>query len=295
MPNITSPSTPRTCSCSTDSNVKVLIQNLQLTQDNVNMILNIIRSKLLDLQTTISQTRNKSNPATLNANYTFPSDGGTLRHLLENGVLASRLLPGDCAQSLVLVTDGVLDTSFKSPELNAIMRLMSRDGIHLTSIQVGNGLGFDPGSCFGYVPDNESLRFLAISTCGRFIYSTDCPEPDVFPVYDPEEYLNSYLAPNFYHHNILFQKANLDKTKQDNRYANVNAGTERPCDLTRLTLAYSTPHSNDYFPMSSESSFPWNFTSPPPPTEYVLTRYRDYTLPLDISSIMYGMNFAVEK
>lgn len=286
MPNITSPSTPRTCSCSTDSNVKVLIQNLQLTQDNVNMILNIIRSKLLDLQTTISQTRNKSNPATLNANYTFPSDGGTLRHLLENGVLASRLLPGDCAQSLVLVTDGVLDTSFKSPELNAIMRLMSRDGIHLTSIQVGNGLGFDPGSCFGYVPDNESLRFLAISTCGRFIYSTDCPEPDVFPVYDPEEYLNSYLAPNFYHHNILFQKANLDKTKQDNRYANVNAGTERPCDLTRLTLAYSTPHSNDYFPMSSESSFPWNFTSPPPPTEYVLTRYRDYTLPLDISSIM---------
>ncbi|RUS34046.1 hypothetical protein BC938DRAFT_482677 [Jimgerdemannia flammicorona] len=97
--------------------------------------------------------------------------GSNLSYHLHAGLLALNLLPQDARPSLVFITDGVVKSNLQDEE---VVRSFAKDDIPCTIIQVGSGQGFCPASNFGFVPDNEILRFLAAATGGKFIYSSDC-------------------------------------------------------------------------------------------------------------------------
>lgn len=97
--------------------------------------------------------------------------GSNLSYHLHAGLLSLSLLPQDARPTLVFITDGVVKSNIQDEE---VVRLFAKDDIPCTIIQIGSGQGFTPADNFGFVPDNEILRFLAAATGGKFMYSSDC-------------------------------------------------------------------------------------------------------------------------
>ncbi|KAJ3091169.1 hypothetical protein HK102_001446 [Quaeritorhiza haematococci] len=102
--------------------------------------------------------------------------GGNIYNSLEHALFSLSLLPRDCSPAIVLITDGTATGSSSASEMIArdFCRILARDYVAFTVIQVGSPRGFKPDVNFGHVPDNEYLRFLAMAGFGRFLYASDC-------------------------------------------------------------------------------------------------------------------------
>ncbi|KAJ3082202.1 hypothetical protein HDU99_003356 [Rhizoclosmatium hyalinum] len=212
------------------------------------------------------------------APFTEPAPLNTLEH----GLLALRLLPLDCKPVLIVLTDGVSMSLMKGDFIyRDVCRRLAKDTVHVTIIQVGSNMGFYPGVNFGYVPDNEALRFLALTAFGKFIYSSDCHylDPAIFgeeSAPQPE----STPPPNFYHRNILIRETHLQKSKKVELYRYV-VGPERPVDTPRIKFINSNTESSLALDLENEYEeivFPWNTKSLPPVVGEILCGFKDYTI-----------------
>jgi len=150
----------------------------------------------------------------------------------------------------------------------------------VTIIQVGSCNGYIPSSNFGYVVDNEQLRFIALATSGKFLYSNDCPLLDE---YDEKE---SSLSPNFYHHMLMLRERSFTKLNSDNRYNSVYDGCERIVDIPRPRLIKISKMSIIHDFSSQDSRFPWDINSQPPISSEILCGYKEYTLNVDLDHVL---------
>ncbi|KAJ9059164.1 hypothetical protein DSO57_1005373 [Entomophthora muscae] len=258
--------------------IRILLQNAVLTKQNLEETLAYVGRKFTELQHEMTNSYSGMlQQSPLQASY-LAADSCQNR-FLEAGMLSLRLLPQIGSSVLILITDGVAE--FGRADQGAGLRAIAKEGVLLAVIQVGNSLGFTPSSSFGYIPDNESLRFLAIATGGKFIYSADCPAPNNCP-------FQTSALPNFYHRLFLIQETCFQKDRSTNRHASVNVGQERLVDLPSQRLLNAQPGSLSGDPLNDVASggFPWTVQSQPPATELLLTRYRDYALPLETSCIL---------
>ncbi|KAI9344327.1 hypothetical protein BDR26DRAFT_213079 [Obelidium mucronatum] len=215
-------------------------------------------------------------------NFNEPSPLNTL----EYGLLALRLLPSDCKPILIVLTDGVSMSLMKGEFIyRDVCRRLARDIVHVTIIQIGSTNGFYPEVNFGYVPDNEALRFLALAAFGKFIYSSDCKYLDPAVIGDtlenPISLAIGVSPPNFYHRHILIRETHLQKSKHVELYRFV-VGAERPVDTPRIRFINSNMEAS-MMPEAMETEhreigFPWNTESVPPVVGEILCGYKDYTV-----------------
>jgi len=155
-----------------------------------------------------------------------------------------------------------------------------KDNVLVTIIQVGSCNGYTPNSNFGYVVDNEQLRFIALATSGKFLYSNDCPLLDE---YDENE---SSRSPNFYHHTLMLRERSFTKLNSDNRYNSVYDGCERIVDIPRPRLIKISKMSIIHDFSSQDSHFPWDINSQPPISSEILCGYKEYTLNVELDHIL---------
>ncbi|KAJ3236516.1 KICSTOR complex protein szt2 [Chytriomyces hyalinus] len=234
---------------------------------------------------------------------------------LEHGLLALRLLPADCSPVLIALTDGVSMSLMKGEFVyRDVCRRLSRDAVQVSIIQVGSNRGFYPSVNFGYVPDNEALRFIAFATFGKLLYASDCKYLD--PIFNEDNQYPTPLTanvptsatssdsfssipasynppPNFYHRHLIMRDVHLAKQKSDapkfqERHV---VGPPRPVDTPRVRRI-----NTDIFTASSEETsgsaeldfislqrtrearFPWNAASAPPIVAEILCGYSDYNV-----------------
>ncbi|TPX65699.1 hypothetical protein CcCBS67573_g08044 [Chytriomyces confervae] len=156
---------------------------------------------------------------------------------LEHGLLALRLLPADCSPVLIALTDGVSMSLLKGEfRYRDVGRRLSRDAVQVSIIQVGSNRGLYPSVNFGYVPDNEALRFIAFATFGKLLYASDCKYLDPI-VSEDNQYPTPLTAgiptsatssdsfssipasynppPNFCHRHLLMRDVHFAKQKSD--------------------------------------------------------------------------------
>ncbi|OZJ02420.1 hypothetical protein BZG36_04764 [Bifiguratus adelaidae] len=97
--------------------------------------------------------------------------GSQLSYHLHAGLFALELLSKKAKGTVVLVTDGVNNSSFSDEQ---IVQTYTRRDIPVHVIQVGSNAGFVPAANFGFANDSEVLRFVATATGGTFAYGADC-------------------------------------------------------------------------------------------------------------------------
>ncbi|KAJ3215399.1 HEAT repeat-containing protein 1 [Dinochytrium kinnereticum] len=199
---------------------------------------------------------------------------------LDHALFALRLLPQDTQPGVIFLTDGV-SQGLRGGDFvyRDSCRRLAKENVSFTVIQAGSSDGFVPSVNFGYVPDNESLRFLAIATFGKFIYGSDCKYLDVETITLPattETMRDVPPPPNFYHLHLLMRDMVLTKVEKENRFRSVNAGSrERNVDLPRSRLINTEIESAAQV-SPEELRFPWDIDSKPPLVAEILCGYRDY-------------------
>uniref|UniRef100_UPI00398E855C KICSTOR complex protein SZT2 n=1 Tax=Pristiophorus japonicus TaxID=55135 RepID=UPI00398E855C len=98
------------------------------------------------------------------------SDMG-LVNMIRNGILALQLLPSNSSAGIIIITDGVTSV----PDIAVCETLLNQlrcGTIACSFIQVGGVYSYD--CSFGYVPNLELMKFIAMATFGSYIFS--CPE-----------------------------------------------------------------------------------------------------------------------
>jgi hypothetical protein len=93
------------------------------------------------------------------------SAGADLAAALQNAAFVLKLMPERARSLLVLICDGAISLPDTSAYDNLLM-LLNREAIACSSVQIG--AGFAPSGAFGYVPDCDVLRHLAVTTHGCF-------------------------------------------------------------------------------------------------------------------------------
>ncbi|CAO3658339.1 unnamed protein product [Rhizopus stolonifer] len=121
--------------------------------------------------------------------------GSNLSYILRAGLFALNLLPKQGKRSLILITDGVVKSNISD---ETIIRQLTTEDIACSMIQVGQAAGFFPGLNFGFIPDNEILKFVATATHGHFMFAEECVAVQ-------------NISPNYYHHKLLLHEIHLDK------------------------------------------------------------------------------------
>ena len=79
---------------------------------------------------------------------------------------------------VILLTDGVsaLEDQQNTQNQQKSVALLSRLDIPCTTIQIGSQKGFFAGCNYGFVPDNETLRYISFVTGGSFVYADELPD-----------------------------------------------------------------------------------------------------------------------
>ncbi|XP_072918888.1 KICSTOR complex protein SZT2 isoform X4 [Hemitrygon akajei] len=98
------------------------------------------------------------------------SDMG-LVNMIRNGILALQLLPSNSSAGIIIITDGVTSV----PDIAVCETLLNQlrcSMIACSFIQVGGVYSYD--CSFGYVPNLELMKFIAMATFGS--YMSTCPE-----------------------------------------------------------------------------------------------------------------------
>ncbi|CAG8506046.1 8847_t:CDS:10 [Ambispora leptoticha] len=209
------------------------------------------------------------------------SSGGNLSYSLNAGLFAMDLLPNEGLPSLVIITDGVVKSNLANMSIDDdVLQRLSNKGINCNIIQVGSSQGFNPGCNFGLVPDNEILRFVAAATSGLFLYSSDCPK---IAISSDNSKINNSLSPNFYHKCFLMKEFSFNKKKGVSRYPSIPGVEERAIDVPRERYVNGEDHMLEF---NSYKFFPWDPKSEPPAVETILTRFQEYSLPIDVQLLI---------
>ncbi|KAJ3126701.1 KICSTOR complex protein szt2 [Physocladia obscura] len=274
---------PRAHEYITKHPIHVLLQDVQVTTVNLFSVseklyksLNEYENEMISLRhmdDKNNNVNNSNNNYSSNNNSNNSTTNGNSNELaqlntLEYGLLSLRLLPKDSSPVLIVLTDGVSMSLVKGEFIyRDVCRRLAKEIVNVTIIQVGSNGGFYPEVNFGYVPDNEALRFLTFACFGKFIYASDCDyleSPQQPPTSlsvetktkTPEQKL-LFQGPNFYHQNILIREVVVQKQKSPignnlvlQKYV---VGSERPVDTPRIHLINSNSHSQ-------------SLQSQPPPT-----------------------------
>ncbi|KAG0169771.1 hypothetical protein DFQ30_003243 [Apophysomyces sp. BC1015] len=219
--------------------------------------------------------------------------GSTLGYILRAGSFALSLLPSESQPLLVLITDGVVRSNLQD---ESVIRQLSSDDISCSIIQIGSNGGFTPGCNFGFVPDNEILRFVANATNGQFMYAENCPPCVQDHTANDEDRIAS--PPNIYHYRLLMREVFLDKSRSENRIlAATSCANDPPIDLPRerlshniadfmrdgRTIMFDDPITRK---LPSAIAFPWDPRSEPAFVETRLLRYQEYYLPAEFWHII---------
>ncbi|KAJ3297928.1 KICSTOR complex protein szt2 [Borealophlyctis nickersoniae] len=204
---------------------------------------------------------------------------------IDYALLALDLLPKDCLPVMVLITDGVTSDAGTGEQLGqSVLRRIVRDNVIFSAIQVGSTRGFDPGVNYGHVPDNELLRFVAVSSLGRILYSSDCKYLDADASQPPTEEIQ---PPNFYHRQLLFRDRHFAKELAENRFRLVHtSGVERPIDIPRARLINTGVGIHEV--SKEELRYPWVPHSRPPLVAEILCGYRDYAVTIPIQHLVFA-------
>jgi len=269
------------------SRYKVILQETLLNLSNIQVMIEELYDLLLDFEMELHHTRNTFDiddefkmESIPNIKYHNQNKNGVFTtNSLEYALFSFAVSSNNKAhRGLILITDGV--NRYKSSLLKDSCRKLVKDNVLVTIIQVGSCNGYIPSSNFGYVVDNEQLRFIALATSGKFLYSNDCPLLDE---YDEKE---SSLSPNFYHHMLMLRERSFTKLNSDNRYNSVYDGCERIVDIPRPRLIKISKMSIIHDFSSQDSRFPWDINSQPPISSEILCGYKEYTLNVDLDHVL---------
>lgn len=215
--------------------------------------------------------------------------GSSLSYILHAGSYALSLLPPSGHSSLIIVTDGVVNSSLQD---ESIVRQLSNEGVECSIVQVGFGNGLSPASNFGFFPDTEILRFIASATGGHYMHAEDCPDLNSMnttttttTMTDTDNGTTTILA-NTYQKRFLIQHITL------HRPANV----ERPRSWINNTSLPTAPTSAEYIDTRrlfmdglatpQVGPFPWDPRAESRPIDTHLLRYQEYSLPPSVRQVV---------
>eukprot|EP01114_Cavostelium_apophysatum_P018268 TRINITY_DN5619_c0_g1_i2.p1 TRINITY_DN5619_c0_g1~~TRINITY_DN5619_c0_g1_i2.p1 ORF type:complete len:2863 (-),score=796.23 TRINITY_DN5619_c0_g1_i2:144-8732(-) len=141
---------------SVSDKVKVLLQGVLVTTDNVGCILDYIESRFSKVETEM---------VSFYETWTKDTQAPSLQSAIQDGVFSLRLLPTDACPGLLLFTDGVSGLPYDCNMYDNMLMLLNRESITCSVVQVDAGAY--PHCIFGYSTDTEGLRYLSNCTMGR--------------------------------------------------------------------------------------------------------------------------------
>ncbi|KAG0254023.1 hypothetical protein BG011_006019 [Mortierella polycephala] len=267
--------------------MKVLLQDIILTETNLQSVLRVLKIQLGKFQQRLSQFRSELRRTREKMGYILAVEdamddvtteldleddisqrkswgvglsGANLSYTLTAGLFALGMMPNSASPSLVIITDGVVKSNLLHGS-TVLRRLMELD-VSCSIIQLGSRDGVTPNSNWGFVQDTEALRFVTEATLGKFMFSQDCTWSDSRT---KAQNLNQQrIAPNIYHRAFLIRELCLLKPRP---------GLE---DIEE----------KDESPGYSLANFPWDPKSLPEPIKMMQTACKDYHLNIPVEMLI---------
>jgi len=267
--------------------MRVLLQDVVLTQSNLHSILKVLKVQLAKFQVKLSKFRGELRRTRESMGYSlavedavgdesleldFEDDissrkswgvglsGANLSYTLTAGLFALGLMPQSASPSLVIVTDGVVKSNLLHGS-TILRRLMELD-VSCSVIQLGNKDGSIPSCNWGFIQDTEALRFVAEATLGKFMFSQECASIDPHSV--ERKLTERRTAPNIYHRTFLIRELCLLKPRPG------------------LDDLEDRDDSAGY----SMTNFPWDPKSQPEPIKMMQTACKDYHLNIPVEILV---------
>ncbi|KAF8937365.1 KICSTOR complex protein szt2 [Dissophora ornata] len=264
--------------------MKVLLQDVVLTETNLHNVLKVLRVQLAKFQARLSKfrgelrrTRDKlgyslaveDSMADVNTELDVEDDisqrkswgvglsGANLSYTLTAGLFALGMMSTSASPSLVVITDGVVKSNLLHGS-TILRRLMELD-VSCSIVQLGNHNEAVPGCNWGFIQDTEALRFVAEATLGKFMYSQDCISTDKGR--GPN---TNRVAPNMYHRAFLIRELCLLKPRPG-----LDDIDDRE-DTAGYTLA----------------NFPWDPKSQPEPVKMMQTSCKEYHINIPVVKLV---------
>jgi hypothetical protein len=203
----------------------------------------------------------KDIPERNNESEVFPCSHN--ENILDVSLYTLNLLPERLLPVVLYISDGV-SSDFGSMDLHDTKRSFLRNYIHFCVLHVGSSMGFTPTSNFGFIPNQEDLRYLSEALGGVFVYAEDC---------DYLEDNDSTDQPNMYHQMLAFKTV-----KFSNQVVEPMESEARSVDIVQ-TKIISTGIETALKISSQEMNFPWKYNSRPPSIAEILCSYRSYKIP----------------
>ncbi|KAL0094031.1 hypothetical protein F4703DRAFT_1730962 [Phycomyces blakesleeanus] len=229
--------------------------------------------------------------------------GANISRILHAGYFALSLLPQEGRPQLILITDGAMKSNVHD---NTFVQQFAGEDVTCHIVQIGYKDSFIPGRNFGFLPDNEILRFLSRATGGTFMFSEDCEEirdsdiqkssaTDRTSRQNSESGKDAYEAiqivpsadtkcpsPNGYHQRFLFRETYLSKHGYDYQSQSCD-NQDHKNNLRDLSGASGVEIGRE---ISAKHNFPWDPNANPPENDWRLLKYREYLLPAEFSHII---------
>ncbi|KAF9359895.1 hypothetical protein BGX26_011091 [Mortierella sp. AD094] len=267
--------------------MKVLLQDVILTETNLRSVLKVLRVQLAKFQTKLSRFRGELRRTREKLGYSLAVEdavddvnaeldveddisqrkswgvglsGANLSYTLTAGLFALGMMPSTASPSLVIITDGVVKSNLLHG--STILRRYMELDVSCSIVQLGNHNEAIPSCNWGFVQDTEMLRFVAEATLGKFMYSQDCVSVD--PFNKARGPVTNRVAPNIYHRAFLIRELCLLKPRPG------------------LDDVEEREDSAGY----SFANFPWDPKSLPEPIKMMQTACKDYHLNIPVEMLV---------
>ncbi|KAG0218634.1 hypothetical protein BGX33_006585 [Mortierella sp. NVP41] len=267
--------------------MKVLVQDVILTESNLLSVLKVLRNQLAKFQMKLSRFRGDLRRTRETLGYSLAVEetvddvnteldleddisqrkswgvglsGANLSYTLTAGLFALGMMPKSASPSLVILTDGVVKSNLLHGS-TILRRLMELD-VLCSIIQLGNWDDAIPSCNWGFIQDTEALRFVTEATLGKFMYSQDCISTDALK--SCQNSATGRMAPNMYHRAFLIRELCLLKP--------------RP--------GLDDFEDKDDSPGYSLANFPWDPKSIPEPIKMMQTACKDYHLNIPVELLV---------
>ncbi|CAO3593606.1 unnamed protein product [Absidia cylindrospora] len=181
--------------------------------------------------------------------------GANLTRMLHAGAFALTLLPQQGRSQLILISDGALKSHIHD---NTVARQLAEQDVACHIIQIGFNQSFIPGRNFGFLPDVDTLKFLAQATGGTFLYSDECvrlSRPDHDPPtggeHEKDDEKDSNDASTFIQSSIMKKQKNSTIDEEMENLA--SSGEEHRCqplgesNTNKKTSRSSSTLENDWW------------------------------------------------
>ncbi|ORZ10054.1 hypothetical protein BCR41DRAFT_133340 [Lobosporangium transversale] len=266
--------------------MKVLLQDVILTENNRKSVLKALRIQLEKFQSKLAKFRGElrrtreivgyslaveDNVGDINTELDLEDDisqrkswgvglsGANLSYTLTAGLFALGMMPSAASPSLVVITDGVVKSNLLHGS-TILRRLMELD-VSCSIIQLGKNNESMATCNWGFIQDTEALRFVAEATLGKFMYSQDCIS--VGCLNNSNGLSEGRVAPNMYHRSFLIRELCLMKPRP---------GLDE--DDKEDSPGYSL------------TNFPWDPRSLPEPAKMMQTSCKDYHLNIPVEMLV---------